>query len=81
MSIWMQELLGVVVAWLEMMFVVNVITLSYASELTGMWDMSEWIGLASGPSQSLADLSMPTGLVERYQATAELLANLMPGAE
>ncbi|MCY4522947.1 MAG: hypothetical protein OXC13_19505 [Caldilineaceae bacterium] len=77
MNIWLQELLGIVVAWLEVLFILNVLDLAGASLFVPTED---WLPLLSGPKKTLLgmDWLLPSALVGAYEEAVELLADLMP---
>lgn len=69
------ELLGVVVAWLEVLFLLNVLDLA---GMSWMVPMEDWIPLLSGPEQTLLGMELPITLINAYEGAVELLADLMP---
>ena len=69
------ELLGVVVAWLEVLFILNVLDLA---GMSWMVPMEDWIPLISGPEETLLGMELPIALIDAYEEAVELLADLMP---
>lgn len=62
------EMLGILIAWLETMFALSVMTVMNTSPLSIPWE--DWVPLLGGAGKTLEGLLFPTAMIDAYETNS-----------
>ncbi len=72
------ELLGMLLAWFEVMFALIIMTVGGVNELNGRGTLMDWLPLMGGINDTLGNRLLPRVILDAYESAAATLWELLP---